>query len=144
MRSPIYSRTFAVLLVMFDMASALVQPINNRDMGCPRTTTARNPSALSALHNPSGPWGSRGVPSRTARESAYNVEWEPMSELERRIEDGVNFEYIRPAVNYRQQQQQRQQHELEEDDIPSARGVFVGYRFTDEEYKRLKSANPVQ
>lgn len=63
-----------------------------------------------------------------------------MSELERRIEDGVNFEYIPPTTRHR-----HRQLELElEDGIPSARGVFAGYRFTDDEYNRLKSADPIQ
>jgi hypothetical protein len=116
------------MVMILRLSSAALAPIVN----CQRCVT--KPSALSALHNPSGPWGSRVVPSKTARESAYSVEWEPMSELERRIEDGVNFEYISTA-NHRQQ--------AHEEDIPCARGVFVGYRFTDEEYKRLKSADPI-
>jgi hypothetical protein len=115
------------MVMIFRLSSAALAPIVNCQ-GC-----VTKPSALSALHNPSGPWGSRVVPSKTARESAYSVEWEPMSELERRIEDGVNFEYVSTA-NHRQQ--------AHEEDIPCARGVFVGYRFTEEEYKRLKSADP--
>ena len=113
--------------MVFGMAFAALAPITSRQVGVTKS------SALSALHSPSGPWGSRSVPSKTARESAFSVEWEPMSELERRIEDGVNFEYVSTA-NHRQQ--------AHEEDIPCARGVFVGYRFTEEEYKRLKSADP--
>jgi hypothetical protein len=130
MRSSICSSAIVLTLVMMVGFASALAPIGNLRVGCTK------PSALSALQNAPGPLGSRGVPSKTARESAFNVDWEPMSELERRIEDGVNFEYIRPTTRHRQ---------LElEDDIPSARGVFAGYRFSDDEYNRLKSADPIQ
>jgi hypothetical protein len=59
-----------------------------------------------------------------------------MSELDRRIEDGINYEHIPAEAN-------RRQKELD-DEIPSARGVFAGYRYTSDEYSRLKSADPLQ
>ncbi|CAJ1954530.1 unnamed protein product [Cylindrotheca closterium] len=97
--------------------------------------------ALMATPSSQPGWGnSRGVPSKTARESAFAVEWEPMTELERRIEDGINYEHL---------PNQRSQHHgntysrtATKDDIPYSQGVFCGYRYTDEEYCRLKSAEP--
>ena len=61
--------------------------------------SAYSHSSGGSTHNMnSSPWGSRGsstgVPSRTACEGAVNVEWEPMSELDRRIEDGIHYEHI--------------------------------------------------
>lgn len=101
-------------------------------------------SSLSALPNPSSnSWGSRGVPSKTARESAFNVEWEPMTELERRIEDGIHYEHNPGPVNHRQRYHPPTGAEPD-DVIPSTRGVFVGYRYTEDEYNRLKSANVCQ
>jgi hypothetical protein len=79
-------------------------------------------------------WGQRGPSSsKTARESAVNVEWEPMTELERRIEDGVNYDHF----DYTNARDGRA-----ECDGPTVQGVFCGYRYTDDEYDRLKSAHP--
>jgi len=107
-------------------------PINSR-----HTT-----SSLSAMPSGSQPWGSRSVPSKTARESAFNVEWEPMTELERRIEDGIHYEHI---VNTHVSQdglpRSKRLQEDDDNDIPRHRGVFAGYRFSEEEYNRLKSAD---
>lgn len=92
-----------------------------------------------------GGWGhSRGVPSKTARESACNVEWEPMSELERRIEDGVSYEHIPQPLYKRKKDRSRQTRTASMDNIPSTQGVFCGYRYTEIEYDRLKSADPSQ
>lgn len=80
---------------------------------------------------------------RTAMESACLVEWEPVSELERRLEDGIHYEhwptFPKPLSN-------RKKTALEEESsspsISKKRGVFCGLRVTDEEYTRLKSADP--
>jgi hypothetical protein len=102
-------------------------------------------SMLSAAHPSSSggsPWGSRGVPSKTARESAFNVEWEPMTELDRRLEDGVNYEHMPSQAHKRRSGTKGYQDSSVDDETPSARGVFCGYRCTSEEYDRLKSADP--
>ena len=66
-----------------------------------------------------------------------------MSEMERRIEDGVNYEHP-PSTGSRGQQKSKHAVSPQDDGIPSARGVFVGYRYTKDEYDRLKSADPSQ
>jgi hypothetical protein len=92
----------------------------------------------------SGSWGPpRGVSSKTARETATLVEWEPMTELERRIEDGVHYEHMpsRPNANGKSR---KNKSKAVCTDSPSVRGIFVGYRATSEEYDRLKCADPTQ
>eukprot|EP00980_Cylindrotheca_fusiformis_P021944 scaffold8798_cov117-Cylindrotheca_fusiformis.AAC.3 len=104
----------------------------------------RQNSALCAIPpSNAGGWGySRGVPSKTARESACNVEWEPMSELERRIEDGVNYEHIPLPLHKRKKERSKNSGTAPHDGIPTTQGVFCGYRYTSDEYDRLKSADP--
>jgi hypothetical protein len=80
--------------------------------------------------------GGSGKRDRTAIESAVNVEWEPMSELDRRIEDGVHYEH--EHCNPKKQPRKF----VTKEEIPVTRGVFCGYRITPEEYNRLKSADP--
>lgn len=99
---------------------------------------------LAAIGQSSSPWGSRGVPSKTARESAFNVEWEPMTELERRLEDGLNYDHIPTPPSSFNPSREPKSHSERSESIPSTRGVFAGYRFTQEEYDRLKSADPTQ
>ena len=86
-------------------------------------------------------WGQqRRAPSRTARESAVTVEWEPRSELERRIEHGVNYEHF----DHQTRQVQNGGSDTASSKNPGpppVRGVFCGYRCTAEDYGRLKSAN---
>jgi hypothetical protein len=72
--------------------------------------------------------------SQTARESAVRVEWEPVSELERRIEDGIHYQHW--------PEKRRQYHQKADPDAPIRQGVFCGYITTQEDYKRLKSADP--
>ncbi|KAL3939726.1 MAG: hypothetical protein SGBAC_005591 [Bacillariaceae sp.] len=97
--------------------------------------------ALSAIPSSQAGWGhSRGVPSKTARESACNVEWEPMTELERRIEDGIHYEHI--PNQHSQHHGKAYSRTASKDGMPYSQGVFCGYRYTDEEYGRLKSASP--
>ena len=76
---------FLCLSAILTTSSAFVNPFETI------TYHASLASPLCAVHPG---WGaSRGVPSKTARESAYACEWEPMTELERRIEDGINYEH---------------------------------------------------
>jgi len=76
-----------------------------------------------------------------------------MSELERRIEDGANYEHF--PTDYHQNQNQHHSKErmpgchskakriseTEDDNIPGVRAVFCGYRYTPEDYNRLKAAD---
>lgn len=135
MRSGTFSSTIAFAALTFGASSALT----HSGKGCSRPMAM----TLSALHTASGPWGSRNVPSRTSRESAFNVEWEPMSELERRLEDGVNYEHL-PAIDQAYQIRKPKTSEGKDDGIPLRRAVFVGYRYTEDEYNRLRSADPTQ
>lgn len=70
--------------------------------------------------------------SNTARESAVIVEWEPvtLSELERRIDEGINYQKCREKEGDIHAHEDRHQ------------GIFCGYKVTEEEVSRLKSANP--
>jgi hypothetical protein len=88
------------------------------------------------------------VSRTTARESAVLVEWERMSELERRIEDGVNYEHdvdmsdsnFVAGRNYHQNAAAGRKPKGSNKN--NKRGVFCGYRATKEEIDRLKSADP--
>jgi hypothetical protein len=64
-----------------------------------------------------------------------------MTELERRIEDGVNYDHMLNPVHQRRPSPTDVQGSPVED-LPSARGVFCGYRVTSEEFDRLRSAAP--
>jgi len=68
--------------------------------------------------------------SNTTREAAVIVEWEPvtLSELERRIGEGINYKKSR-----------EKEGDIHED---RHQGIFCGYKVTKEEVSRLKSANP--
>ncbi|KAG7353518.1 hypothetical protein IV203_002873 [Nitzschia inconspicua] len=123
---------------------------------------AQSSSTSSTTTASSSTWGGTrpkfAVPSKTARESAVNVEWEPMTELERRIEDGIHYEHIQNhyyhhSTNHLQQTKFRR-HDTStgatDDDAKSsaasvaAKAVFCGYRYTEDEYNRLKSADIVE
>jgi hypothetical protein len=88
------------------------------------------------------------VSRTTARESAVLVEWERMSELERRIEDGINYEHdvdmsdsnFVAGRNYHQNAAAGRKAKGSKKN--EKRGVFCGYRATQEEIDRLKSADP--
>jgi hypothetical protein len=93
---------------------------------------------------------------RTACESAVLVEWERMTELDRRIEDGFRYEHdpdlYQPSFmgSERQSSSRRggtstaSQKHGGVDALPSHRAVFCGYRITSEEYGRLRSASPTE
>ena len=88
------------------------------------------------------------------------VEWEPMTELERRIEDGIHYEHIpsyysSPSDEYISNKRRSTRTSssstnnvgtttTHDDDDASSRGVFCGYRYSQEEYNRLKSAEIVE
>jgi hypothetical protein len=91
----------------------------------------------------------------TARESAVIVEWEPVSELQRRIDEGVNYEHwvdnynVQTTSNGRPGRRPRRQGSQtvnaagqQTATLPTVKGVFCGYRCTNEERGRLKSADP--
>jgi hypothetical protein len=101
-----------------------------------RTTlfSSTNPTSSNNNHSPR-----KGILSSTARESAVIVEWEPVSELQRRIDEGIYYEHDSDLAfkNIYQRSQ-----EGEKQDGPSNKGVFCGYKITPEETTRLRSANP--
>ena len=107
---------------------------------------------------------------KTAMEGAILVEWEPISELERRIEDGIHYEHFPDFEHMRQQARIDRRRSgggggggrVDENQVDSttdhgnvdgnmdgddanlklAQGVFVGFRVTEEEVDRLRSADP--
>lgn len=114
-----------------------------------------NPVRVSPIIEPelfqgSLPSSFRQQRSRTARESAVLVEWERLSELERRIEDGFRYMHDPEAFsssvfathrtnpNCAARSGSGNAH-MEDNALP---GVFCGYRVMPEEYNRLRSADP--
>ena len=89
------------------------------------------------------PGGSSRQKPVTARESAVLVEWERMSNLDRRVEDGVNYEHL-PEIPTADSNGENRSGETDADtgDIPHYHGVFCGYKSTKEESDRLKNADP--
>ena len=114
------------------------------------TTTTQLPAVSpSARNNPNHP-KPFSVPSKTACESAVIVEWEPMTELERRIEDGIHYEHIQPSRSQHHSSKDgpsqgnrafKEKDSEEEESQPKTRAVFCGYRYSEDEYNRLKSAD---
>lgn len=94
--------------------------------------------------------------TRTACESAVLVEWERMTELDRRIEDGFRYEHDPDLYHSSYMGSERQSSSPRGrtdaashkqggvDALPCRRAVFVGYRTTPEEYGRLRSASPTE
>lgn len=74
----------------------------------------------------------------TDRQSSSLRDLDRISELDQRIEDGIHYEHGQDdTYSYN-----RHCKTIETDDsIPTARGIFCGYRCTHEDYRRLKSAN---
>lgn len=84
-----------------------------------------------------------GRSSSTARDSAIHVEWEPLTELQKRIEDGVYYEHWPDdEEEFRRVPDSSSDADDSEEEPESVRGVFFGYRVTKEDYTRLKSADP--
>ena len=90
--------------------------------------------------------GSRNNKStfKTVMESAVIVEYEPVSELERRIDEGVHYQPDNKFDEYQQHESSQQQRDLGDafDNVESVKGIFCGYTSTQEEFSRLKSADP--
>jgi hypothetical protein len=124
----------------------------------PTNPSRNNPSAPIEPEIVSGPLPFLPRTTTTARESAVVVEWERMTELERRIEDGHRYEHD-PEV-YRSwscpgstsNSASAQSRDGAGQDSPGYRSgggassrhraVFCGYRTTPDEYGRLRSASP--
>ena len=97
-------------------------------------------------HIKNGPGGSQwslsmksptaqGFPSMSARESAVNVEWEPLVEVHYHSNDEKRYD--------RFDSRSGQSHSSKTSFDPQAvQGVFCGFRWTSEEYNRLKSGHP--
>jgi hypothetical protein len=154
---------FCIQLLVVIVESYIASPVRISSL---RSDAKFGVTCLSAYSSPGGSthnmhsssaWGSRrsstGVPSRTACESAVNVEWEPMSELDRRIEDGVHYEHM-PHHHDSQNQHQKESRlpgchskakrivdSGDDDDSNRVRAVFCAYRYSAEDYNRLKSAD---
>ena len=147
---------FYLQLLLAGAESYVVAPIRISDSRLNSNFALTSLSAYSPSPGGPSPWGSRGssagVPSRTACESAVNVEWEPMSELNRRIEDGIHYEHMPhhyESVNQNQKASRmpgchsnaKRIVEDEDDDINTVRAVFCAYRYSEDDYNRLKSAD---
>lgn len=110
---------------------------------CPKNART---SALCAQSG--GMPSARSSGSSTARDSAVLVEWEPVPEIQRRIDEGVHYEHYDengsggPRYGRRRTHRANAKRGTGVSGTPSVRGVFCGYRVTNEEYARLKSADP--
>jgi len=87
--------------------------------------------------------------AQTARESAVLVEWERMSELDRRIEDGANYEHFPHELSSSHSKRKcarttASRKTAGRDGFEIVDGIFCGYKSTNEEYNRLRSADPKQ
>lgn len=116
----------------------------------PRTSSTRTALLAQAQHPYIHPNKNRNsFSSKTSRESAVIVEWEPVSNLERRIEEGVNYHHdVFSYESIRQSKKNRRnmnvgKQMMEDDSMTRVHGVFVGYRVTKEERERMKSAHPI-
>ena len=89
---------------------------------------------------------SRNNAFRTAMESAVIVEWEPVSELDRRIDEGIHYQHYIDGEELQTQtpSNRRRGTGAAEDvsNIQSVKGIFCGIKSTQEEFSRLKSADP--
>jgi hypothetical protein len=81
------------------------------------------------------------------------VDWEPVSELDRRMDDGMLFEHYTTTSSSSSKSHQRSHSDRNNNQhsssnhqdsaaTPTFRGIFCGYRMTSYEYQRLKSAHP--
>ena len=85
-------------------------------------------------------------------ESAILVDWDPVSELERRIDHGKEYEhwpeksfygsssYVNGNSNVNSFHRRKSMDE--DHGMPCVRGVFCGFRSSVDERARLKNANP--
>ena len=94
-----------------------------------------------SMSSNNGHFGQKNFSTKTARDSAVIAEWEPVSELQQRIEDCINYEHwsldsmegvaSNPGIH----------QSLNEEEIHRCQGVFCGIKVSPDERKRLKSAN---
>ena len=83
------------------------------------------------------------------------LDWEQRTELERRVDDGSHYDHFRDfccrdatknAATKDGGAHDKKPNREEEDDDPSTPtlpGIFCGYRFTEDERERLRSAHAV-
>ena len=88
--------------------------------GCPWSLSMKSPAA-------------EGFPSMSARESAVNVEWEPLVEVQYHSNDEKRYDRF---------DSRSCQSSTTSFDPQAVQGVFCGFRWTPEEYNRLKSGHP--
>jgi hypothetical protein len=123
------------------------------------SSSGKSPSRASPPIEPEvfqGPLPFLANKGRTACESAVLVEWERMTELDRRIEDGFRYEHdpdhFQSSFMGSRRQSSSQpggtcrasQNHGGQEALPCHRAVFFGYRTTPEEYGRLRSARPTE
>lgn len=129
-------RARRVTLTMFMGVLTLLPLVSAFSMGRMEATVhSRCTLPMTTLHATPPPNNANGRSSSTARDSAAHVEWEPLTELQRRIEDGVNYGHWPDDEAFRGDF-------ADEDEPERVQGVFFGYRVTKEDYDRLKSAHP--
>lgn len=83
--------------------------------------------------------GKQPSQASTDRQSSSLGDLDRKSELERRVEDGTRYEHEELDDLFSQYGNFKT---IEVDDgIPTVHGIFCGYRYTHDDYQRLKSAN---
>jgi hypothetical protein len=81
--------------------------------------------------------GKQPLQGTTDRRSAAMGDLDRKSELERRVEDGMFYKHEDSTNHGHKKTNAANLH----DNIPITHALWVGYRFTEEERLRLKSAN---
>lgn len=154
------SNPFLPLSSPSSSSSSLHSPNHSSKSHHPSKNTNTNLFATSYNSYNSKP-NKNSILSPTARESAVIVEWEPVSELQRRIEDGIHYEHYEydPLCDYGSEEKKQMRKEYcrekkrnrDEDIIGNGDddcgvdygiGIFCGFTVTKEEMERLKSAHP--
>ena len=131
----------------------IISPRNERMKRRNQSSLYATPGSSKHAHN-QGSYGhgynnGNGNTFKTARESAVIVEWEPVSELERRIDEGIHYQHYNIEDDFETSTPQSKGFynsgsgtNRANIEIESVRGVFCGIASTREEINRLKSANP--
>ena len=78
------------------------------------TSNSKSGSSTTSSHHHYQKKPKNGILSRTARESAVIVDWEPVSELQRRIEDGIYYEHFDPLFVNGSEEKAKIRKELKE------------------------------
>lgn len=142
---------FLIHVTICSQAFSIQEQVNKHMILRTSRSSSSTRTALLAQHPYNHPHKNRNsFSTKTSRESAVIVEWEPVSNLERRIEEGVNYHHdVFSYESFRQSKKNGRTmnvgKQMMEDDSMTTRvhGVFVGYRVTKEERERMKSAHPV-